>query len=114
MWPPVLVLAAPLRTTTPQLSGPTYDLASGRILITTVNLFVTACQDPDAKIHYINVNAPRRAEHISQEIRSNRRTWAEETDARDAWMRRNLHRAMVLVGGMDEADAAKILDQEGL
>ncbi len=34
--------------------------------------------------------------------------------ARDAWVRRNLQRAMVLVGEMDEEEAVKILDHEGV
>jgi len=32
----------------------------------------------------------------------------------DAWMAQDLHRAMVLVGGLDEATAQSILDQEGV
>jgi hypothetical protein len=31
----------------------------------------------------------------------------------NAWKRRNLRRAMVLLGGLDEKTAQEILDQEG-
>ena len=30
----------------------------------------------------------------------------------DTWMHRNLQRAMVLIGGLDEEDVVKILEQE--
>ncbi len=33
---------------------------------------------------------------------------------KDEWMRRNLQRAMFLVGGLDEKSVAGMLDQEGL
>ena len=33
---------------------------------------------------------------------------------RDAWARRNLRRAMTLIGGLDEKMAQEILDQEGV
>lgn len=32
----------------------------------------------------------------------------------DAWARRNLERAIVLVGGMDEEEVAEILEDEGI
>ena len=32
----------------------------------------------------------------------------------EAWMAQDLHRAMILVGGLDEAVAQKILYQEGV
>ena len=32
----------------------------------------------------------------------------------DFWMHRNLQRAIVLIGGLDEDDAVKILQQEGV
>ncbi|MCZ6789506.1 MAG: hypothetical protein O7D33_06150 [Chloroflexi bacterium] len=32
----------------------------------------------------------------------------------DAWMHRNLQRAIVLIGGLDEEDAVKVLEQEGV
>ncbi len=32
----------------------------------------------------------------------------------DTWMHRNLQRAIVLIGGLDEEDAVKILEQEGV
>ena len=32
----------------------------------------------------------------------------------DTWVRRNLRRAMVLVGGLEEEQVGKILDQEGI
>ena len=50
-----------------------------------------------------------------------RRSWRSLTDAlarcrgpEDTWMHRNLQRAIVLIGGLDEEDAVKILEQEGV
>ncbi len=34
--------------------------------------------------------------------------------ARDAWTRANLYRAIVLIGGLNEEDAVKILEQKGV
>ena len=34
--------------------------------------------------------------------------------SRHAWTRRNLRRAIVLIGGLDEKSAREILDQEGI
>ena len=35
-------------------------------------------------------------------------------DPEDTWMHRNLQRAIVLIGDLDEKAVAEILDQEGL
>ena len=32
----------------------------------------------------------------------------------ESWMAQDLHRAMILIGGLDEEVAQKILDQEGM
>ena len=32
----------------------------------------------------------------------------------DTWMHRNLQRAIVLIGGLDEKDVVKVLEQEGV
>ena len=34
--------------------------------------------------------------------------------SKDAWMYRNLERAMLLIGGMDEEQVREIFDQEGV
>ena len=34
--------------------------------------------------------------------------------AADTWTHRNLYRAIILIGGLDEEDAVKVLEQEGV